>query len=227
MANRFFANAGHFYAPHVMPITLDCNFVVDSTNGNGLGIRSLKGPAIANVFMHTSASPGAGNLGVINPNPASGIIMVQLSDNYYKYYGGYAGFVSPLTGSPLTSVSAHTIYVITSVGSTSQAQWQALGLAPGVTPNVGAAFIAASSGAIPGSGTVEVQGVSGIDHIEVVGDPNQTIAPVGLSVVPGTGMVLFLQCLNEGSLTAPNNNTVIGLNFYLSNSSATGGAAGS
>lgn len=226
MANRFFTNAGHFYAPHVMPVTLDCNFVVDSTNGNGLGIRNLKGPAIANVFMHTTSTAGVGNLNVTNPNPASGIIMVQLADNYNKYFGGYAGFSAPVTGSALTSVTQHTAYVIVSVGTGTQAQWQAIGLAPGISPAVGAAFIASASTTVPGSGTVQASGVAGIDHIEVIGDPNQTIAPVGLVVTPGTGMILLLQCISAGSVAAPNNNTVIGLNIYLSNSSASSGTAG-
>src|SRR5580698_1169620 len=50
---------------------IDCNFIVDSSNGNGLGIRSLKGSGCASVYMHTSATPAAGN-----PNPASGYILV-------------------------------------------------------------------------------------------------------------------------------------------------------
>src|ERR1017187_7071420 len=55
----------NFYSLHNFPVLLDCNFVVDSQNANGLGIRSLKGPGIAHVFMHT-AHP-AENTG--NPNP--------------------------------------------------------------------------------------------------------------------------------------------------------------
>lgn len=57
MANRNWASAGKIYSMHVKPVLLDCNFVVDSTNGNGLGIRSLKGPCIANVYMHSAATP--------------------------------------------------------------------------------------------------------------------------------------------------------------------------
>src|ERR1035437_813529 len=70
MSNRNYANGGRTSIPHVKPVLLDCNFVVDSTNANGLGIRSLKGPQIRNVFMHTTAElPGTGNNGVKNPNP--------------------------------------------------------------------------------------------------------------------------------------------------------------
>lgn len=55
MANRNYASAGKLYTGHVKPVLIDCNFIVDSTNGNGLGIRSLKGPYVQNVFMNTSA----------------------------------------------------------------------------------------------------------------------------------------------------------------------------
>jgi len=101
------------YTGHVMPVLLDCNFVVDSTNGNGLGIRSLKGPYIQNVFMHTSATPGLGNsnpstpgISVTNPNPASGTIVIQFQDNYSRLYTGGNAIVSPLGSSlPVPSAS--------------------------------------------------------------------------------------------------------------------------
>ena len=89
-------NRGHLYCPHVTPVLVDCNFVVDPTNGNGLGIRNLKGQGVQNVFMHTSATPGKGPNGLLNPNPASGLIMIQFADNFTRYYGGFSGFVSPV-----------------------------------------------------------------------------------------------------------------------------------
>lgn len=213
MANRNWSNGGKLYAMETKPVIVSCNFIVDSTNGNGLGIRSLKGPVVKSVFMHTSATPAAGN-----PNPASGIIMVQLQDNYNRYLGGFSGQVSPVSGTPLTSVTANTAYVITALGP-SVAQWQALGLPVGVTPAIGAAFIATTSASIPASGAVMVgkSGASGIDHIEVLGDPNQT-AYLSNSQING-GMILILECLSAGSLTAPADGTVIGLSFYLSDSS--------
>lgn len=233
MSNKFYANVGRFYAPHVTPVYLDCNFIVDVANGNGLGIRSLKGPGIANVFMHTSATPGVGNRNQLNPNPASGIIMVQLGDNYNFYLGGTSGFVSPSTGSPLTSTTNHVAYYIVTVGTTTAAQWQAAGLPTGITPAVGAAFIAKATGAIGGTGTVIVQGNSGISHIEVIGDPNATLSPVGITTQGGPGGQIIMQCLGATNAstttyipTAPADNTVVGLQFYFSNSSASGGKAG-
>lgn len=222
MANRTFENFGHFYAPHTMPVFLDCNFVVDSANGNGLGIRSLKGPGIRNIYMHTSSTPGTGTNGILNPNPAAGIILVQLGSNYYRYFNGYSGFVSPVTTSQATT-TAHVAYVITVLGTATLAQWQTAGLPLGLTPAVGQAFIAIATGTIGGSAMVAptVATGSGIDHIEVLGDPNSTLSPVGpqggASIVTGGWMVL--QCFAAGAIAAPADGSVIGLNFYLSNSS--------
>lgn len=228
MANRNYASAGKIYSMHVKPVLLDCNFVVDSANGNGLGIRSLKGPMIQNVFMHTSASPGPGNSNpaspnvvVNNPNPAPGTIIVQLQDNFNRSFSGFNSNVSPVSGTPLTSVAANTAYVIVSLGTASLAQWQAVGLPKGITPAVGAAFIASASQAIGGSAAVEIAAAagSGIMSIETLGDPNQTIAP-DPTQSQGYGAYIILQCRNNSAaIAAPADGSVISLAFYLSDSS--------
>jgi hypothetical protein len=114
-------NGGRSYDSLVQPVTIDCNFVVDSANGNGLGIRNLKGPGVANVFMHTSATPGAGANGYVNPNPASGYVMVQFANNYFRYARGYWGIISPLNGSNIainaSALTAGLPYVISAVGA--------------------------------------------------------------------------------------------------------------
>lgn len=123
MANAVGNNGGRIYSFGSQPVLIDCSFIVDSTNGNGLGIRSLKGQGVRNVFMHTSASPGKGNGGYLNPNPAAGYALIQLRSNYSRYMGGFSGFISPVTGSAVNidaSDAALTVghpYVITSVGS--------------------------------------------------------------------------------------------------------------
>lgn len=213
MANRNWASGGKIYSMHTKPILLDCNFVVDSTNGNGLGIRSLKGPTIANVFMHTSAPlTGSGN-----PNPAAGVIIVQLMDNYNRSFSGFSSIVGPLSGTPLTSTTANTTYVIVSLGTTTVAQWQAAGLPSGFTPAVGAAFTAIATGAIGGTGAVEITATagSGITSIETVGDPNATISNSNYQ----QGAQIILQCYEAGTKTAPADGTVISLGMYLSDSS--------
>lgn len=210
MANRYMTQ--FFNTLHKSPVLLDCNFVVDSANGNGLGIRSLKGPGIANVYMHTSATPASGN-----PNPAAGVIILQLQDTYFRYFGGFSGQVQPVSGTPLTATTANTAYVIVSLGTATLAQWQAVGLPVGLTPTVGQAFIATSSATIGGSAAVEISAASGsgIDHIEILGDPNTTIN------TPSVPPYLILQCFAAGVKTAPADGSVISLSSYLSNSSVT------
>lgn len=234
MANRNYPNAGKVYQFHVKPVLVTCNFVVDSTNGNGLGIRSLKGSGVANVFMHTSA-PLAGSG---NPNPASGLIQVILADNYNKYLHGTSGFVSPLSGSNLAvNVTALTIgqaYTVTVLGTTTAAQWITLGIAASIANSstgvqVGTSFIALATGS-GGTGQVQLASGSGIVSIEVVGDPNMSIAPVG---TPGNGAQFILQCLgatNSSTTTlipkAPADGTVIALTFAMNDSAVPAGAAG-
>jgi hypothetical protein len=119
-SNALGNNAGRLYSFGAQPVLIDCNFVVDPANGNGLGVRNLKGQGVENVFMHTTATPGKGANGYLNPNPASGYALVQLSSNYNRYLGGFSGFVSPLTGSAIdinaTALTIGDPYVITSVG---------------------------------------------------------------------------------------------------------------
>lgn len=213
-------NRGHFYAPHTRPVFVDCNFIVDPANGNGFGVRNLKGQGIASLFMHTSATPGKAANGLLNPNPASGIIQVQFTDNFNRVYPGYSSFVPP-NGTPVTSTVANTTYFITSLGTATLAQWLAVGLQPGVVPAVGASFVATASQSIGGSASVAppATGFSGIDHIETIGDPNTTIGPIPVGGSVNVGGFIYLACLFEGALTAPVTGTAIGLQFYLGQSS--------
>lgn len=282
MANRYFKQ--FFYTFHKKPVLLDFSFIVDSTNGNGLGVRSLKGQGVASVFMNSSAAftgtynnsvnitgiasgtsslkigmpvqgsgipagatiasivssgaitisaatTGGATTGSVtyqapgNPNPGTGVIIVNLQDCYNRYLFGTAGFVSPLSGTPLTSVTANTTYVIVSLGTATLAQWQAAGLPKGITPAVGAAFVAKATGSIGGSAAVEVIAStgSGIDHIEQVGDPNQTIiSNAGSQAVilgQASGAYLISQCFLSNAEAAPANGTTIGMILELSSSS--------
>lgn len=220
MANRNYASGGKIYSMHVKPVLLDCNFIVDSANGNGLGIRSLKGPMINNVFMHTSASPGSNN-GQTNPNPSAGVILVELNDNFNRYLGGFSGAVMGLGGGTAT-ITAGSPYIITALGTTTAAQWATAGVGTRFMtnnglPNLGFSFIAATSETIPGAPTVNPPVASGIDHIEVIGDTNQALSPT-----PTTGLVggrLMLQCMLNTTPTAPTDGTAIGLAIYLNDSS--------
>ena len=234
------ANGGKIYAMHVKPVLIDCNFIVDSTNGNGLGIRSLKGPLVQNVFMNTSATPGAGNtnpatpgIQVTNPNPAPGTIIIQLQDTYNRSLSGFDARVAPLTGSAIpidnSVLNIGQPYVITTLGNATLAQWQAVGVPAGTTPAVGVSFIAATTGAGSNTLTSRVQAPadngSGIVSIETVGDPNTAMS--ANIATQGYGTYLILQCRHVAGLgsalavAAPADGTVISLCFYLSDSSVT------
>jgi hypothetical protein len=359
-SNKLGNNGGRFYDFLNRPVLIDCNFVVDSTNGNGLGIRSLKGAGVQNVFMHTTASPGIGANGQLNPNPAPGYALIQLMNNYNRYAGGFSGFVSPLSGSNLAiNAAALTVgnpYVIVSVGHgtagtetitavadvsgslastwfrlydsygntfvlwfsvsgvgsapvgvsgsliqvsihtndtastvasqlvlvienllaaqpgnlqapagimsftasavgavvtvvstqsnpvqplpgvaadgaiptgftfalvdfTSNLQdWQQVGLPPGVVPAVGASFIATKTGYSTGGGStglVQAPSVSGVNSIEVIGDPNQSLGPIPMGGSPNVGGWLLVQMLADNVVAAPANNSVCGMSFHV------------
>lgn len=217
MANRAWMNFGHFYTNLTTPNLVSCNFIVDATNGNGLGIRSLKSNGyVKNVYMHTSSTPAGGN-----PNPASGLILIQLADNYARSICGMSSIVSPLSGSNLavnaSALTAGNAYVIVSVGTTTAAQWRSLGVPAGVTAAVGVSFIALVTGVgSGGSGLVQAPTSSNTDSIETIGDPNLSLGPQNS---PNQGGWILLQALKSDVLTAPAAGSVIALSFLLDSSS--------
>lgn len=203
--------------PHVTPVLVDCNFVVDPDNANGLGISSLKGQGVNNVFMHTSQSAGTNN-GYTNPNPANGLIMVQFTDNFNKYYGGFTQYHAPNSTATTSSVT-NVINVITVLGTATLAQWQTVGLPKGVTPAVGVAFIATTSAVIGGSAQTAIVAAAGagIDHIE--NSSGLSLAPVPQGGTPYVGGFMYFSAYKNTVLTAPASGTVIRMSFYLSQSS--------
>jgi hypothetical protein len=221
LANRKYTTDKLFQF-EVMPVHLDCNFIVDSTNGDGFGVRSLKGEGIARVYMHTSATPDPGN-----PNPGAGIILVQFTDVYARLLSSYGGFVSGV-GSLSTSTTANVANTIAILGTATLAQWQAVGLPLNVIPAVGVSFIATSSAVIGGSAEIGIAVASGCDHIEAVGNPSADVAslmqlPAALRQPIGqtNGGFTIARCMLNTTATAPTDGTVISLSFRLSNSGNT------
>jgi hypothetical protein len=359
MGSNLGNNYGKFYSFLSKPVLLDLNFIVDSTNGNGLGVRSVKGQGVSNVFMHTSATPGKGPNGYLNPNPASGLCLIELAYNYTRAYAGPLNIISPPTGSPLvidataltpgnayvivspghgapgsetittvadvsgslaskyfnifdsygnnfllwfqvsgvgspplevagsqvpvsitsgasaaavatalttvienlpsgtigvdsfTAVAASNVITVTSTANlpiagvamdgasplatgftfaiiyngTNEQNWLSVGVPPGVVPAQGVSFIATASGdGGHSTGTVIAPGVSGILNQEIIGDPNQSIAPIPMGGSSNVGSWLLLQFLNDAdALTAPANNTGISMTLYLEQAARVGG----
>lgn len=359
MGHNLGNNYGKFYSMLSKPVLVDCNFVVDSTNGNGLGIRSLKGQGVQNVFMHTSATPGKGPInGLLNPNPAVGYAWIELAYNYSRYYGGASGFVSPTTGGTLAiNASALTIgnpYIVASVGhaaagqvtiapvadvsgslastwfrlsdaygntfiiwfsvsgvgkapsgvsgilvqqsilanataaqigaalvltienlpsgiagvnsftasgttlvtaintntapyelpgppadgviptgfafaqtvaDSNHADWYAVGVPQGTVLAPGIGFIAKAVGHGSSTGLAIAPGVSGIASLEVIGNPNTTIAPAPYHGSPNVGGWILVQMLNgSGAPTAPANGSVCSMQFYVEQGTEVGGS---
>lgn len=226
VARGFGLNGKSIYANVTKPILVFCNFIVDATNGNGYGIRSLKSNGyIESVFMHTSATPGTLN-GYTNPNPPVGYAQIRFKNNFNYYLGGFSGWAAPLASTSTTSTTANSIYAITSLGTATLAQWQAAGLPQGYTPTVGQAFVATATGTIGGSATVGVPGIPTTQILSVVGDPNQTLNNLKIATNSGASLIVQILAPTNSSTTtlvaaAPANNTVISMEFCFDGSTVT------
>lgn len=221
---RGFPNAGHYYSNIVKPIALNLTFTVAPANTNGLGVTSVKSNGfVRNVFMHTTATPGS-NEGALNPNPASGLALIQFKQNFNVYLGGFQAFVSPTTGSALTSMTSGLAYTIGSLGTTTLAQWNTAGVPFGLVPSVGMSFISTTGGALGGTGTVFLPGTSGIGAVEVIGDPNQSINNSSIAVNGGAYVLVQFLAPTSSSVTtvaqtAPATNSLVGMTFFFDGSS--------
>ena len=195
MANRNWASGGKIYSMHVMPVLLDANVVIDS--GQPSGTRSLKGAAVSSIS-----------------NVGTGLYKIVFPDNYNRYYGGFSGFVSgSQTPLAITALTPGNAYIIAVLGTSTQADWVAAGLDAGITAAVGVPFIASATSI--GTGFVVSPLASGISSLEVVGNPNLTLASN-----PQGSAYIMVQCLDFAGLPAdPIDGAVLGMSFYLSNSS--------
>lgn len=218
MANRAFMNFGRTFTNHKDPATIDCQFVVDNTQASGISGLKSNGYVKA-IYMNSAAmSPDT-------PNPAAGIIAVQLTDNYFSFIqANYTGG-APNSGSNLSTktadaaLTAGTPYVITVLGTNTLADWQACGLPAGLTPAIGMTFIAANTGAA-GTHTGQVQAVipTNCDSIELIGNPNSELGPQNIQ---NQGGWLFFQCMKNGAVATPAPGTTFYLSMELNTSSVT------
>lgn len=181
-------NGNKFYSNITQPTSIFLNFTVTPTNG--LGVTSVKSNGYVNyAFMHTSTTPTSSN-GVLNPNPPNGYAVIGLRNNFNHFMGMRWEVDAPATSTGTTSTTVNVVYTITLVGTTTAAQWQAVGLPSWLTPAVGQTFVAIASQAIGGTGTVGVAGLSNITSLSVVGDPDQTIASSNVAQFGGAYLVL-------------------------------------
>jgi hypothetical protein len=184
-------NGKSIYTNVCKPVLINCNFIVDSANGNGLGVRSVKSNGyVESVFMYTSSTPGVVG-SYTNPVPPAGYAQIRFKNNFNYYLGGFSGQVIPLTSTSTTSVTSGSVYVITALGTATLAQWQAVGLPQGLVPTVGQAFTAIASQSIGGSAHVGVPGFPSSYIVSVIGDPNQSLN--NSNVASNAGAQLYVQ----------------------------------
>lgn len=202
-------NGKSLYTNVAKPMYTWANFTVTPTNG--LGVTSVKSNGFLNyVFMHTSTTPTATG-GVTNPNPAAGYAMVGFTNNFNKFLGMRWQVDAPATSTTTASTVIGSVYTITLVGTTTAAQWQAVGLPPWLTATVGQTFVATATQAIGGTGTVGVPGKSNINAVEVVGNPDTTIASSNIGTYGGAYLLLqFSDVSVAGTVAAP----VLTMNSY-------------
>lgn len=222
----FGLNGKSVYVNITKPQIVFCNYIVDSTNGNGLGVRSIKSNGyVESVFMHTSSTPGVVN-GFTNPNPAVGYALVRFTNNFNYYLGGFSGQITPTTSNTTTALVTGNVYVITVLGTTTLAQWQSYGLFPGLTPTVGQSFISKVTASISGTGKVGLPGIPKTQVVTVIGDPNTSIANASVASNAGAQIMLQFAAATDASTTtmvaaAPSDGTVVALQFNFDGSTVT------
>lgn len=223
----FGLNGNKLYANVTNPVEVNVQFTITATNG--LGITSLKSNGyVRNVFMHTSTTPTA-NDGYTNPNPAVGFAWIQVKQNFNAFLGAKFQIQAPNSGSDVkidnSAMTAGQAYVITTLGNATAAKWLAIGVPPGVTPAVGVSFIALTNGGAGNTLTsrVQVPLVSGIQCVEVVGNPN---VGVTTAISPNGGQWVLVQFLGATSSsvttlipTAPTAASLVNMKLYFDSSS--------
>lgn len=220
-APQNYLNKGLNYQNLARPTDISLNFIVDSANGNGLGIRSLKSNGyVKNVFMSTSAPlSGSGN-----PSPIAGYAVIQLAGNFNRYINGFQGYAAPVTSPSTTSITSTHAYVLTSLGTATTAQLQAVGFPKGITPAIGVGFIATASGSMPASSTVGLPAASQIVSMSIVGDPNLSLNNSNVGANGGAQIIVQFNAATSVSnptllATAPSDNSIIAMTIRLDGSS--------
>lgn len=181
VARGYGLNGKSVYWNVAKPMVTNLSFTVTPTNG--LGVTSLKSNGyVNNVFMHTSTTPAANN-GFTNPNPAVGFAVIQMKQNFNAFLGMQASFVTPTATATKIDNSALTVgqvYVISTLGDATAANWTQLGVPAGVTPAVGVAFTALVVGVTGEANTstsrVMLPTSAGVDLVEVVGTTDTMVA---------------------------------------------------
>jgi len=203
MANRNYP-ASRVFGFNLMPVRLNVSIPIGATGAVG----TISGKGIQSVTRL-----------------ATGTYQIQLQDNYYSFLSMSAMVQSPVSGSNVTagSFSTGTVYQITALGSTTQAQWVTAGVPAGITAQVGTVFKAAAAGA--GTGTAKVLASSGIASIEQIGSEQLMLSNQPFVQGSGGGYIT-LRCYGPTSssdttliATDPASGSTLNVAIWLNNSS--------
>lgn len=185
-----------------MPVLLDLNVDIGASGA----VSNLKGPYVESVTR----------LG-------TGAYQIKMRDNYNRFYSMLSAQSVAVTGANINISSGLTLgqaYIITALGTSTTANFQALGLPEGVEAAVGVGFVASTASAGTGTGTVKAVAASNITAIQLVGNQQLTMAP------SDKGAIILIQCFGPtgaGDTTLipadPANGSMLFLQFMLSNSS--------
>lgn len=133
VARGFGLNGKSLYMNICKPCFVNCNFVVDSTNGNGLGIRSLKSNGyVESVYMNTSAAfTGTSHTSTLIDGIASGTSSFKIG---MPVQG--SGIPVNTTIASIVSSGSITLSAATTSSTTGSITYQGVG-----SPNPAAGFV--------------------------------------------------------------------------------------
>lgn len=175
--------------------------------------------------LGATANPGKGIQSITRL--AAGIYQLQLQDNYASYLDASFSIESFGQGSAVaaTALSPNTVYAITSLGTTTQAQWVTAGVPSGITAAVGVVFKCAATSS--GTGAGKAVAAANLYNIQVVGNPNLMLSKQPFQANSG-GYVTFacIAPLTAGTaaadatptITDPAAGTIITGSIWLNNS---------
>lgn len=153
---------------------------------------------------------------------AAGTYLVKFQDNYFRYLGHNCSVRSSSTGTTaITAISPGTVYQIAALGSATTAQWVTAGLPVGVTPAVGVPFLCAATSAGTSSTCATVV-ASGIEDVEIMGNPQKTIISTTYPYLVINTMATTSDTVATKIPTDPANGSTLDLCFLFRNSAILG-----
>lgn len=155
---------------------------------------------------------------------ANTVVATAVSNAVAAVNGGLSFTASPSTATvtvtsagsaslpiPLAPNAQTSGFTVSSVAYTTiAADWQHVGLPPGLTPAVGQSFIATATGGSVGTGTVKAVSVSGVSSVEVIGDVSASSNNSSIAANGGAWLLVqFLVPSFAGSALAVHNHNLL------------------